>query len=152
MINWSSIKVRLSDLVEYKHNPRKISKKDFDKLVRLVQEDGYHQRIIINQDKTIIGGHQRKKALLKAGFKPTDEIEVLIPDRQLSEEEFDKINVRDNLSFGEFDFDILSSRFDIEDLLDFGIPEEVLIGAEEDKTPEPEKEKCMCECICGRGR
>lgn len=153
MLHWNSTKVRIEDLTEYQHNPRKISKKDFDQLVRLIKEDGYHQRIIVNQDKMIIGGHQRKKALLKAGFKPGDEIEVLMPDRQLTEEEFDKINVRDNLNFGDFDFDILSSRFDIDELLDFGIPEEVLLGGEEEAKPQiDEKEKCTCECVCGRGR
>ena len=55
-------------------------------------------------------------------------IDVLIADRLLSERELDRINVRDNLPFGEYDFDILSSRFDLETLVDFGMPGDMLVG------------------------
>lgn len=126
MINWQIKKVKISALNDYQHNPRKISKGDLDKLIAHIQQDGYHQRILVNQDHTIIGGHQRKKALLKAGMSATDEIEVLIPDRLLSQEELDRLNIRDNLPFGEFDFDILANRFDFEQLVNIGMPEQLL--------------------------
>ena len=104
-----------------------------------MKEDGYHQRIIVNHDLTIIGGHQRKKALLKAGFAKDGELEVLAPDRELTPQELDRINIRDNLAYGEYDFDILANRFDVQTLLDFGMPEDwlkeladdTLLGSEE---------------------
>ena len=123
MINWSAAKYNINDLKDYEHNPRILKKNELDKLVKSIKQDGYHQRVIIDIDGTIIGGHQRKKALLKAGLK---EIEVLVPDRKLTEEEFDRINIRDNLQVGEFDFDILSNRFEPETLIDWGMPEEWL--------------------------
>ena len=112
MIKWNVKILTINDLKEYEHNPRKISDKEFSKLVKSLQEDGYHQRILVNTDNVIIGGHQRKKALIKAGLSLSDTLEVLMPDRLLTVEELDRINIRDNLSFGEYDFDILRERFD----------------------------------------
>ena len=132
MLNWTSKTIQISELKEYEHNPRRIGKKEFEKLVSSIKEDGYHQRIIVNQDNVIIGGHQRKKALLEAGLKETDTVEVLIPDRNLTSEELDRINIRDNLSFGEYDFDILANRFNVETLVDFGLPGDMLVGFGDD--------------------
>ena len=133
MLNWTSKTIQISELKEYEHNPRRIGKKEFEKLVSSIKEDGYHQRIIVNQDNVIIGGHQRKKALLEAGLKETDAVEVLIPDRNLTPEELDRINIRDNLSFGEYDFDILANRFDTETLIDFGMSGDLLVGFGDDE-------------------
>lgn len=126
MLKWKTKSIALGELKEYVHNPRNISQEEFTKLVNSLREDGYHQRILVNKDYTIIGGHQRKKALIEAGFSLSDKIDVLVPDRLLSGEELDRINVRDNLSFGEYDFDILLDRFDIETLEEFGMSEEML--------------------------
>ena len=133
MLSWTSKTIPISELKEYEYNPRRISDTEFNKLVASIKEDGYHQRIIVNQDNVIIGGHQRKKALLEAGLKESDIVEVLIPDRKLNKEELDRINIRDNLTFGEYDFDILSDRFDIDTLIDFGMPEDMLIGFGDDE-------------------
>ena len=75
----------------------------------------------------------RKKALLEAGLKESDIVEVLIPDRKLTQQELDRINIRDNLSFGEYDFDILGNRFDIDTLIDIGMPEDMLVGFGDDE-------------------
>jgi len=125
-LKWTSESIPLSGLKEYKHNPRKINKLEFDKLVQSIKEDGYHQRILVNKDYTIIGGHQRKKALIKAGMSGDTKIDILIPNRDLTQQEIDRINVRDNLSFGEYDFDILLDRFDIDTLAEFGMSDEML--------------------------
>jgi site-specific DNA-methyltransferase (adenine-specific) len=132
MLNWTSKTIQISELKEYEHNPRRIGKKEFEKLVSSIKQDGYHQRIIVNQDNIIIGGHQRKKALLEAGLKESDTVEVLIPDRKLTQKELDRINIRDNLSFGEYDFDILANRFDTETLVDFGMSGDLLVGFGDD--------------------
>jgi DNA modification methylase len=130
---WHTKKIKLSELKEYAHNPRKISKKAMDKLITSLREDGYHQRMIVNHDHTMIGGHQRKKALLKNGMSLDDELEILIPNRLLTPEELDRINIRDNLAYGEYDFDLLANRFDVETLLNFGMPEDWLKNLGEDQ-------------------
>ena len=132
-ITWYTDKVLIRDLKDYLNNPRRMSKADFERLVRDLQQDGYHNRILVNQDNTIIGGHSRKKAMLKAGFKNSDIIEVLKPSRQLTEDEFKRINVKDNLPFGEFDFDILGNHFDVDNLIDWGMPAEWLGKGEEEQ-------------------
>lgn len=123
-IVWLSKKIKLSKLKDFHKNPRQISKSDFERLVRDIKQDGYHSRVKVDTNDVIIGGHQRKKALLQAGYKENDEIEVLYPNRPLTEEEFERLNIRDNLSFGEFDFDILANEFDQEQLIEWGMPEE----------------------------
>jgi hypothetical protein len=133
-IEWIETEMPLKALKEYGRNPRRMSKDQFGSLVKSIKEDGYHQRLIVNQDGTIIGGHQRKKALKEAGYESVDKIPVLMPNRQLNEEEFKRLNVRDNLPFGEFDFDILTADFDIDELKEWGMPEGWLpnVGDEDD--------------------
>ncbi|CAF2084504.1 unnamed protein product [Rotaria magnacalcarata] len=126
MLKWQSKTVKISDLKEYEHNPRKITDKLLEKLATHIKEDGYHQRIIVDNDHTIIGGHQCKKALYMAGYDEDTEIEVLMPNRKLSADEVDRLNIRDNLSFGDYDFDILTDRFDMDDLLSFGMDQNLL--------------------------
>lgn len=141
MIEWSLVKKRISDLKDYDKNPRSMKKKAFDHLVRSIQEDGYHHRILADTDGTIIGGHSRKKALKKAGYSDSDEIEVLVPNRKLTAEEFDRINIRDNLGYGDFDFDILSQNFEASTLIDWGFPEDLLdFKVDIDISEEDEKE------------
>jgi DNA modification methylase len=143
-ISWKSDLRKLKDLKDYKNNPRKMEKEPFKKLVESLKSDGYHQRLLINIDGTIIGGHARKKALLKAGYKEESEIEVLVPDRLLTGEDFDRVNIRDNLPYGSFDFDMLANMFEPEQLIEWGMPEDWLqldveeIEAEEGDNDVPE--------------
>jgi site-specific DNA-methyltransferase (adenine-specific) len=132
MLKWNSKKLKLSELKEYEFNPRTIKPKQLVKLVEYIKEDGYHQRILVNYDHTIIGGHQRKKAMLQAGYAMEEEIDVLVPDRLLTQQELDRINIRDNLAFGEFDFDILGDRFNVDELVEFGMPDDLLVGFGDD--------------------
>lgn len=134
-IKWTEVEISIKDLKEYSRNPRRMKKDQFENLVKSIVEDGYHQRLIVNQDGTIIGGHQRKKALKEAGFKPSDKIPVLMPSRKLDEQEFKRLNVRDNLPYGEFDFDMLTADFDIDELIGWGMPEEWLPSLKEDTEP-----------------
>lgn len=139
-LNWTSAKRKLSELKDYENNPRKIGTDEFNKLVESIQQDGYHMRLLINLDGTIIGGHARKKALLKAGYNKNDEVEVLIPDRLLEGDDFDRINIRDNLPYGSFDFDMLGNNFDPQQLIDWGMPPHMLGKSHydfEDDEPEP---------------
>lgn len=123
LVVWNTVKVLICSLTDFPHNPRLLSKKDFERLVQSIKEDGYHQRILVDFDNTIIGGHSRKKALLAAGFKKDDEIEVLRANRPLTDTEFKRLNIRDNLPFGDFDFEMLSNHFDGPELLEWGMPE-----------------------------
>jgi len=144
-IEWKTKKVKISDLKEFDINPRKISDTNFKKLVESLKQDGYHTRIKANHENRIIGGHQRAKALLEAGYSPEDEIEILVPEKKLSDKEFRRINIRDNLDFGEWDYDILDVNFDTEELSDWGLElPDINIDVAAPKDEEPEKEPKTC--------
>lgn len=138
---------------DYAANPRKIDKTRFAELVKSIKQDGYHMRLLVNLDGVIIGGHARKKALLKAGYTQEDEVEVLVPDRLLEGDDFDRLNIRDNLQYGDFDFDMLGNLFDAEKLIDWGMPPGMLgkshYSLNEDE-PDKTKEKKVKTCpACG---
>jgi site-specific DNA-methyltransferase (adenine-specific) len=61
-----------------------------------------------------------------AGYDDETTIEVLMPNRKLTPEEIDRLNIRDNLAFGEYDFEVLTERFNQEELLSFGMDKDML--------------------------
>lgn len=122
-LTWHEKTYKIKDLKDYLHNPRKINKENFEKLVKSIKDYGYNNRLLVDHDGTIIAGHQRKKALKKAGFKDNDTIKVLTPNRQLTIDEFKKLNISDNGHYGDFDIDMLSIDFNPGELLDLSVPE-----------------------------
>lgn len=150
-ITWKTVTRKISDLSEWEENPRLITERAFNQLVESLQEDGYHNRIMITQDNLIIGGHQRKRALLAAGLTEDTEIEVIQANEPLTAEQFARLNVRDNLAYGQFDFDKLANMYTPIQLMEWHMPEEMLptmsdmqtegVGkkglTEDDETPEP---------------
>lgn len=122
MINWHTETRKLSNLKANKKNPRKLSENDAFHLRTSLEKFGLDDKIIINLDDTIIGGHQRKKVLQNMGIK---EVEVLVPDRELTEKECDEFNIRLNRNAGEWDWDILANEWNIDELVAWGFnPEE----------------------------
>lgn len=130
MITWTEKTVNINELKPYGKNPRRISELAFEQLKRSITDDGYHTRIKVNQDLTIAGGHMRLKAMKELGY--TD-ITVLVPDRQLPREEFERILIRDNLPFGEYNYDILANEFDLSELADWGMDMDWAQDAEEEQ-------------------
>jgi site-specific DNA-methyltransferase (adenine-specific) len=118
-IVWTEETRKLSELKPYEHNPRRISKIAYERLVDKIKRLGYHNRIRINIDNTIVAGHQRLRALKECGFK---EIPVLVPDRLLNPNEFGEDLIGDNLDYGENDMDMLANHFEISDLVRWGMP------------------------------
>ena len=126
-IVWREQAVELKDLKPYEKNPRRISKEAFAKLKQSIEQDGFHQRILCTPDLKVIGGHQRIKALQDMGWK---EVQVLTPSRELTEDEYRRLLIRDNLQAGEWDMDELANAFTIEELKDWGFPENLLPSQE----------------------
>jgi hypothetical protein len=119
--DWHNEKRRIKDLVPYVANPRQITEKQAKDLKASLERFGVADPIIINTDNTIIGGHQRKKILeTLMGVDPDYEIDVRVPDRELSIDEARELNVRLNKNVAEWNFDTLADCFDLEDLQDWG--------------------------------
>ena len=138
MIQWTEKTVLVSDLKPYEKNPRIITKEAYDRLKKSIQDLGYHQRIVCQPNGDVVGGHQRLKVFEELGIK---EAKVLIPDRELTRDEFRRLLIQDNLPFGSHDFSMLAADFEIEELLDWGMPESWLIGKTEEEKKEDEKKE-----------
>jgi len=81
-----------------KYNPRKITKKDLQKLVESIRKYGLVQPILVNKDYTIIGGHQRVEACRQLGMQ---EVDTYVLD--LNEDDERALNVALNKIGGSWD-------------------------------------------------
>ena len=142
-LEWYTDKRRVSDLIPYEYNPRKRTPERIKKLKDSLKKFNLVEIPVINLDNTIIAGHQRVFALFEIG-RGEYIIDVRIPNRMLTEEEFKEYNVRSNIGIGEWDIEMLIehfSDFDFNDLgltLDFELPEELIGGLESERDFEPE--------------
>lgn len=129
--------VSLSDVKPNPSNPRFIRDENFKKLVQSLKdfpEMMEARPIVVNKDMMILGGNMRYKAAQEAGYK---EIAVKVVD--WSEDKQKEFIIKDNVSGGEWDWDILANEWEQEQLEDWGLdtkqnwesPE-----AEEDEAPE----------------
>jgi len=117
MIKWHSEEREIRSLNPAPYNPRRLTKTQGEQLQKSLDEFGIVEPLVINLNNTMIGGHQRLKLLKKQGIK---KISVSVPNRQLTEEEEKKLNLRLNKNLGEFDYDLLANGFDIDMLEDVG--------------------------------
>lgn len=120
-LTWTSEKVMIGELYDYEDNPRVIKEQDFKDLVKSIKTDGYHEILLVDTDNTIISGNNRKRALLNAGYKVSDLIDVRKPNRKLTKEEFQRINIQANTHHGKFDFEILANTFDVDKLIEWKV-------------------------------
>jgi hypothetical protein len=90
-------RVPIKQLKLAKYNPRKISKKELQKLADSIERYGLVQPILVNKDYTIIGGHQRVSACRLLGYK---EVDVIVVD--LEEEDEKALNIALNKISGDW--------------------------------------------------
>lgn len=136
-INWLLQAININDLKEFEKNPRQISKEQFYHLTELIETYGLIDKPIVNQDMTIIGGHQRIRILKKMKKKY---VECWTPDVLLTLEEIDRLCIGLNLNQGRFDYDILADLWEPLNLLKYGFTEEQLLGTFEKKEATAKKE------------
>jgi hypothetical protein len=83
---WHTETRQIKDFKEHEKNPRKITKDQMEKLKQSLKSFNYVETIVINLDNTILAGHMRIKAM-KALGRGKEEIEVRVPNRQLTARE-----------------------------------------------------------------
>ncbi len=105
---------KASELVPFEFNPRKMTPDQVEQLKRSIEKFNLVEIPAIDLDNRIIAGHQRLKIMHLLG-RGDETIDVRVPNRKLTEEEFREYNLRSNRNHGDFDFNLLSN-FD-EDLL-----------------------------------
>lgn len=125
---------KLADLKAAEYNPRKALTPDdaeYQKIRRSIEEFGYVDPIIINEDGTIIGGHQRATVLKDLGYQEVDVVVVAL-DKQREKAlnialnkitgEWDEVKLKDlllDLDLGDYDISLTGfEQNDLTELVD----------------------------------
>jgi hypothetical protein len=101
-------------------NPRIIKDDKFKKLVKSIQDFPQMlelRPIVIDENNIVLGGNMRLKACIEAGI--TD-----VPVKQakeLTEEQKKEFIVKDNVGYGEWDWDDLANNWDEQLLTEWGL-------------------------------
>ena len=123
------MKLKINQLKPNESNPRIIKEIKFRKLVKSIKDfpEMLELRpIVIDEDNVILGGNMRYKASVEAGLK---EVYVKVA-KGLTQEQKDEFIVKDNVGFGEWDWDILGNEWNNAKLGEWGMdvwqPEEAV--------------------------
>ena len=111
--------VKITEVKVNPNNPRLIKDDKFKKLVQSVKDfpEMLNIRpIVVNKDMIILGGNMRFKACKEAGLK---EVPIIITD--LTEEQQKEFLIKDNVSGGEWDWDILANEWNTDELQEWGL-------------------------------
>jgi DNA modification methylase len=123
------------------NNPRIIKDDKFAKLVKSINEFPQMlnlRPIVVNDDMVVLGGNMRLKACKEAGLK---EIPI-IKASELTEQQQKEFIVKDNVGYGEWDWNDLANNWDAEQLQDWGLDipgfDAEVLEAEEDDFAVPD--------------
>lgn len=137
-------KVNIKEIKENQNNPRYVVDSKFKKLVKSIKEfpEMLEKRpIVVDENMIVLGGNMRLKACKSAGL-----FEVYVHQAiGWTEEQKQEFIIKDNVGFGDWDWDILANEWDTKKLNEWGLdlPEfdEIQLDAEEDDYTEPEQMK-----------
>ena len=113
-------KVKISEVKTNPKNPRLIKDDKFKKLVKSIQEFPQMlelRPIVVDENNIVLGGNMRLKACKEAGMKEV----YIVRAENLTELQKDEFIVKDNVGFGEWDWDMLANEWDAELLNDWGL-------------------------------
>jgi ParB-like chromosome segregation protein Spo0J len=111
--------VKISAVKSNPNNPRVIKDDKFDKLVQSIKDFPEMLKIrpiVVNDDMIVLGGNMRLKACKEAGLKEVP----IIKASDLTEEQQREFIIKDNVGFGEFDWEQLK-EWDGEELEAWGL-------------------------------
>jgi hypothetical protein len=109
-------KVDIKSVIPNKKNPRVIRDNKFKKLVQSIKDFPQMlelRPIVVDSEMVVLGGNMRLKACQAAGLT---EVPIIIAD-QLTPEQQQEFIIKDNVGFGEWDWEALANEWDM-DLLD----------------------------------
>jgi ParB-like chromosome segregation protein Spo0J len=112
--------VKLYKIKGNPHNPRIIKNDKFKKLVKSIQEFPQmleKRPIVVDENMMVLGGNMRLKASKDAGLK---EVWIDIAEGWTKEQK-DEFVVKDNVNFGEWEWDMLANEWDSVQLAEWGL-------------------------------
>ena len=111
--------IKINKVKSNPNNPRLIKNDKFKKLVKSVQEfpEMLELRpIVVDENMIVLGGNMRLKACQEAGLK-----EVWIEVANLTEQQKKEFTIKDNVGFGEWEWDMLANEWEQTELEDWGL-------------------------------
>ena len=114
------MKVSIKDIKPNPNNPRLVKDDKFKKLVQSIKDFPQMldiRPIVVNKDMIVLGGNMRLKACKEAGLS---EIPI-IKAEDLTEEQQREFIIKDNVGYGEWDWNILKDEWDLEKLDEWGL-------------------------------
>lgn len=112
--------VKTTDIHANENNPRILKDDKFKKLVQSIKDFPEMleiRPIVVNNEMMVLGGNMRLKAIQEIGLK---EIPI-IKAENLTEEQQREFLIKDNVGFGEWDWDALANDWDADELKDWGM-------------------------------
>jgi len=129
--------ISLNKIKTNPNNPRLVKDDKFDKLVNSIKtfpEMLKIRPIVVNDDMIVLGGNMRLKACKEAGLKEVP----IIKASNLTEEQQREFIIKDNVGFGEWDWEMIANEWDKDEVESWGLDlplfesEEVLEAEEDD--------------------
>ena len=139
--------VPINEVKSNPNNPRIIKDDKFKKLVASIKELPQMlelRPIVVNEDMIVLGGNMRLKACKEAGLK---EIPI-IKASELNEEQQRAFIIKDNVGFGEWDWDALANEWDAEQLEEWGLDVPNMDADELDDLSEQIQPSFRIEVLC----
>ena len=127
-------------------NPRLIKSDKFKKLVQSLKdfpEMAIVRPVVIDENNIILGGNMRYKAMIEAKWDDIPVTQV----KGWTEEQKREFIIKDNVSGGEWDWDVLANEWDVPQLEAWGVDalKDWNVETEQPKLDElKEKEKIIC--------
>jgi ParB-like chromosome segregation protein Spo0J len=113
-------KVKIGSIKTNPNNPRVIKDDKFKKLVQSVKDFPQMldiRPIVVNDEMIVLGGNMRLKACIEAGIKEVS----IIKASDLTPEQQNEFIIKDNVGFGEWNWDDLANDWDEELLVEWGL-------------------------------
>jgi DNA modification methylase len=129
--------VKIGDVKINPNNPRLIKDDKFAKLVQSIKDLPQMldiRPIVVNSDMVVLGGNMRLKACKEAGLK---QVPIIIADN-LTEDQQREFLIKDNVSGGEWDWQMIANEWDAEQLEEWGLdipdfePDQILEAVEDE--------------------
>ena len=123
-------KVKISEVKGNPKNPRLIKDDKFRKLVKSIQEFPQMlelRPIVVDENNIVLGGNMRLKACKEAGLTEV----YIVKAEGLTELQKDEFIVKDNVGFGEWDWDMLANEWDVDLLDEWGLDVPIIKEYEE---------------------
>lgn len=113
-------KVKIGDVIPNEKNPRYIRDPKFNKLVSSIKgfpEMLEKRPIVVDENMIVLGGNMRLNACKKAGLK---EVWIDVAEGWTPEQKNEFI-IKDNVGFGEWDWEIIANEWDTVQLVDWAL-------------------------------